>query len=258
MNNPSIDDEIKELMLISDKLDYKEEIKTLKKENTSLREIQDDIELHPDHKTCCDHFENIKNMYKEEIDKLKKENEQYIWLGTSTHFGIENEKLKEEIKTLKKELEDGCKSIHMDWSDYENEIEELKKENTKILEREKANTNLLNEYIYDRGKEIEKLKYQIEKQSQILKPMSRIIEKQKEVMEDIEKHPDYEDMCTEINGKEIKKLKKENKKLKKELEDGSKSIHMDWSEYENDIEKLKKENKKLKKENKKLKKDFWD
>tara|TARA_R110000765_G_scaffold144406_2_gene246380 strand:- start:61 stop:774 length:714 start_codon:yes stop_codon:yes gene_type:complete len=233
MNNPSIDDEIKELMLISDKLDYKEEIKTLKKENTSLREIQDDIELHPDHKTCCDHFENIKNMYKEEIDKLKKENEQYIWLGTSTHFGIENEKLKEEIKTLKKE-------------------------NTKILEREKANTNLLNEYIYDRGKEIEKLKYQIEKQSQILKPMSRIIEKQKEVMEDIEKHPDYEDMCTEINGKEIKKLKKENKKLKKELEDGSKSIHMDWSEYENDIEKLKKENKKLKKENKKLKKDFWD
>ena len=39
---------------------------------------------------------------KEEIKELKFENEEYIWLGTSTHFGIENDKLKEENQELKK------------------------------------------------------------------------------------------------------------------------------------------------------------
>ena len=32
---------------------------------------------------------------------------------------------------------------------------------------------------------------------------------QQKVMEDIELHPDYEDMCKELNGKEIEKLKQQ-------------------------------------------------
>ena len=107
---------------------------------------------------------------KEEIKELKFENEEYIWLGTSTHFGIENDKLKEENQELKE---------------------------------------------------------QIKKQSQILKPMSSIIEIQKSKLDELTigmtKVLDTECELSE----EICYLKKDNQKID-ELKDELIKVKIDF------------------------------
>ena len=69
---------------------------------------------------------------KEEIKELKLENEEYIWLGTSTHFGIENQELKEQIKKQSQILKPMSSIIEIQKS----KLDELTIGMTKVLDTE--------------------------------------------------------------------------------------------------------------------------